>query len=131
MQTGIKCISLEGSAGFLVIFGAGLVRRAVGLGRLMLASVAGADTDFSCSECSWSVNSICATAACALFNSGVFLTTPAAPKEGGSWTVSCGGKRGPALVTAQGPCCTLDPQGSVLICFCCIRSISLKQGDDD
>lgn len=126
MQTGIKCISLEGSAGFLVIFGAGLVRRAVGLGRLMLASVAGVDTDFSCSDCSRSVNSICATAACAPFNSGVFLTTP-----GGSWTVSCGGKPGPALVTAQGPCCTLEPRGSVLIGFCCIRSISLKQGDDD
>lgn len=48
MQTGIKSISLEGSVEILDGFGAGLVPIAVGLGLLMIDSVAGVDPDFSC-----------------------------------------------------------------------------------
>ena len=51
MQTGIKSISLEGSNEIRVGFGAGLVPRAVGLGRLILASVAGVDPDFAWPDC--------------------------------------------------------------------------------
>lgn len=50
MQTGIKSISLEGSTEILVGFEnllSGLVPRAVGLGLLMLARVAGVDPDFA------------------------------------------------------------------------------------
>lgn len=52
MKTGIKSISLERSTEILVVFEnllSGFVPRAVGLGLLMLASVAGVDPDFACS----------------------------------------------------------------------------------
>lgn len=92
MHGGTGRLSLEGSADDLVTFGAGLVPRAVGLGRLIHASAAGAAPALDDSDrCSVSLAA-----------------------GGGSWTVSCGGRPGPAPITAQGPRCTLDPQGPVL-----------------
>lgn len=122
MQTGIKSISLEGFTEILVVFGVGLVPRAVGLGRLMLASVVGVVPDFGCPDCTGSVIFTGATMACIGLNLDCLSSTSEGLMRGGSLILTCG-----PPINAQGPGSTLGPQGSVLSCFCCKRSINLQQ----
>lgn len=123
MQIGIKSISLDGSTEILVCLG--LFPRAVGLGRLMHASVTGVDAGFVCPDCICSVPLFGITTTCMGFNPDVFLSFSDWLLRGASCVWSCGGKSRPAPINEQFPGCTLWPQGSVPTCFCGRRSINL------